>query len=339
MLRRSFAFAIVLTVAALGSEQPAQADPPVIPLVGFVAGSGSFGDRGLNDEARAGLIACARRTGAHVSAFAPRSEHDGETRLTLLATVNFDQIITLGSALALPLDMVARRFPEKHFAVIDGIGDEPNVEVVSFKVQEAAFLAGALAALVAHGKGVAFLGGIPSEPVLAYESGFLAGVRNTSPGTRVQVRYVGSFDDRDAAARAARGLYQSGTAVTFVVAGPAGFGAIDEAQRAHAYAIGADADQDGVAPGVVLTSVTKNVTSAVEHVCEDTASKKPASGSLALGLAEDGVGLTPFTYTKRIIGSATLARIARLRDAIVAGTIVPPATPQELAAFRRVAIP
>ena len=318
---------------------PHRAAPTPPNRVGLVIGLGGFGDRGLNDGAYAGLRACGHATGAHVSAVAPGSPQDGEAQLILFATENYDEIVTLGSAMAGAVDSVARRFPERHFTLVDGIAGEPNVESVTFKVQEGAFLAGALAALVAKGRTVAFLGGVPSAPVRAYESGFLAGVRNTSPATHTTERFIGSFRDDAAARAAARSLLAGGAAVVFVVAGPAGFGAIDEARRAHAYAIGADADQDAVAPGVVLTSVTKHVAAAVARTCDETVSRKPASGIVALGLAQDGVGLTHFARSGAIVGAATIRRIQRIRDAIVAGTIVPPATPQALAAFRRVAVP
>jgi basic membrane lipoprotein Med (substrate-binding protein (PBP1-ABC) superfamily) len=58
-----------------------------------------------------------------------------------------------------------------------------------------------------------------------------------------------------------------------------------------------------------------------------------------LGLADDGIGLTNFTYTKAVVGSATIARIARLRAAIVAGRIAVPTSRAGLARFVPVPVP
>jgi basic membrane protein A and related proteins len=61
-------------------------------------------------------------------------------------------------------------------------------------------------------------------------------------------------------------------------------------------------------------------------------------GHLELGLKEDGVGLTSFTYTRRRIGAAHIATLAALRRAIVGGKIVPPDTREKLASFKRVSL-
>ncbi len=58
-----------------------------------------------------------------------------------------------------------------------------------------------------------------------------------------------------------------------------------------------------------------------------------------LGLRENGVGLTDFQYTKNLIGAANIARVDRIRNAIVAGKIVPPSTREDLAKFKPVPIP
>jgi len=56
-------------------------------------------------------------------------------------------------------------------------------------------------------------------------------------------------------------------------------------------------------------------------------------------LRENGVGLTDFQYTKDLIGAANIARLERIRKAIVAGKITPPSTREELAKFNPVPIP
>jgi len=61
--------------------------------------------------------------------------------------------------------------------------------------------------------------------------------------------------------------------------------------------------------------------------------KHPILGHLVLGLKDNAVALTDFRYTKSVIGSANIARIQKLRAAIVAGTIRPPSTREALAAF------
>jgi basic membrane protein A len=84
--------------------------------------------------------------------------------------------------------------------------------------------------------------------------------------------------------------------------------------------------------------MVKRVDVAVFRVARDARERRIPRGTLELGLAQDGVGLTDFAYTKAIVGAAAIARLARLRRAIIDGRIVPPSTREELAAFRPVAL-
>jgi basic membrane protein A len=91
-----------------------------------------------------------------------------------------------------------------------------------------------------------------------------------------------------------------------------------------------------MAPGKMLTSVLKHVDVAVFGLARATLAQKIPSGAEELGLREDGVGLTSFKYTRKAIGDAAIAKVARLKDAIIAGKIVPPKTREELARFKPV---
>jgi len=227
--------------------------------------------------------------------------------------------------MAADLNGVARHYEGTHFAIIDGVVEAPNVTSITFKDQDGAFLAGALAALVTRTKHVAFLGGADIPRLEAARAGFAAGVREIDPRIRVDTAFVGSFVDEAAGAARAKALFASGADIAYVVAGRAGLGAIATAKETRgAYVIGADSDQDELAPGKVLTSVLRRYDTAASVVCQEATGQKPVSGIESLGLAEDGVGLTRFRYSKTVIGAANLARIERLRAEIVAGTIVPP---------------
>jgi basic membrane lipoprotein Med (substrate-binding protein (PBP1-ABC) superfamily) len=59
----------------------------------------------------------------------------------------------------------------------------------------------------------------------------------------------------------------------------------------------------------------------VLRVCRETAGGKAQSGHVVLGLADRGIGLTNFTYTKAIVGPSVIAELERLRAEIVAGRI------------------
>jgi basic membrane protein A len=307
---------------------------------GMVTDIGGLGDRSFNDSAFAGLQACKKEAGAQVQVLQSKSAADYQPNLTVLATEGFNQILAIGFLMSKDLSDVAGRFPQRHFAIIDSVVDQPNVESVTFKEEDGSFLAGALAALVSKTKTVAFLGGMDIPLLRKFEAGFTAGAHEIDPNVKVLVKYVGSFDDVAAGKELADVLYGQGADIIYAAAGKSGLGAIELAKdRPNDYAIGVDSDQDALAPGKVLTSMIKRVDNAVLDVCKAAVAGKPTNGHLVLGLAQDGVGLTDFKYTKTLVGEANLARIGRIRAAIIAGRVSPPSTREELERFKPTAIP
>jgi basic membrane protein A len=154
---------------------------------------------------------------------------------------------------------------------------------------------------------------------------------------KVLVKYVGSFEDVASGKELAGVMYDGGADIVYVAAGKSGLGAIDETRaRSNVYAIGVDSDQDALAPGKILTSMVKHVDVAVFKIAQEAQSLKLPAGNVEFGLKDDGVGLTDFKYTKNTIGAANLARLAKIRAAIVAGKIVPPQTREGLATFKPV---
>jgi basic membrane protein A len=313
---------------------------PISANVGLVTAEPGSGYAGFVDRAMAGLQECRRQTGATLLTAAPVSSSDYDRQLILLATENADAIIAVGPPAAADVERIARRFDKAHFVLIDGAVAGANVDSIAFDEPEGAFLAGALAAMVSKTGSVAFVGGVDAPLLESAEAGFAAGVREIDPRVKVRVRYVGSFDDRDAAKRQAESLFASGSDIVYVVAGPAGLGAIDAAkERPGRYIIGSDSDQDALAPGVVLTSVVKRIDAAAARACLETVAEKPESGLTVLGLANGGITLTDFTYSKAVVGEAHIERLGRIRDEIVAGRIVPPHTRAALATFSPAPVP
>lgn len=307
--------------------------------IGMVTDTGGLGDRSFNDSAAAGLAAAKNSLHADTAILQSKSAADYQPNLTVFANKEFDLIFAIGFLMAKDVQEVATRFPMRHFAIIDAVVDQPNVASVTFKEEDGSFLAGAAAAMASKTHQVAFLGGIDIPLLRKFEVGFAAGAREIDPNIKVAVKYVGSFDDAAAGKELSGVLFDQGADVVFVAAGKAGIGAIDQVKsRANDFIIGVDSDQDALAPGKVLTSMIKRVDVGVFRLSEQTVSQKLPSGHLVLGLKENGVGLSPFTYTKSVMTPERIARIARLKAAIIAGTLKPPTTRDELALFKPVPI-
>ena len=313
-------------LAALLLPLPAFAAASAPPLatikVALVSGAAGFGDRSFNDEAAAALRACGATTGAAVQLVASHSTGDYLANLVLLATQNLDEVIAIGPGMVRPVDETAIRFGAVHFSLIDGMANQPNVASFVFRTDQGTFLAGALAGMVSTSKHVAFLGAKPTTAAQALTAAFTAGVHYTAPAATVTVAYAGSFDDPPAAQALTAKLFAGGADVIMVAAGPSSLGAVAVARTRHSgYLIGADVDQDALAPGRILTSVVKHVGMATTIACDDAAERKPVSGSVVMDLANGGVSLTSFRYTAAAVTPTMRARLEQIRHGIAAGTV------------------
>ncbi len=306
----------------------------------MVTDVGGLGDRSFNDSAYRGLLASQARLGAYIQVLQSRSAADYQPNLSALSNLRFDMIYAIGFLMSRDLDEVAQANPSQHYAIIDAVVPDPNVVSVTFKEEDGSFLAGALAAMMSRTHHIAFLGGQDIPLLEKFEAGFVAGAREVDPRTRVDVKYVGSFDDVAAGKELTDLLFDDGADIVYAAAGKATLGAIDSVkQRSGDYVIGVDSDQDALAPGKILTSMVKKVNVAVFDVARAIQLGHPLTGHLVLGLKQHAIGLTDFRYTKAAIGPARLARLARIERAIEDGRISPPYTCAGAAAFRPVPLP
>ena len=347
MPRRVYIAFVLACLAGTACEKGESKDAGIVrtpggaaPIrLGMVTDIGGLGDKSFNDSAYAGLREARDKLGAEIDLLQSRSPADYEPNLSVLSNQDFDEVFAIGNAMKPEVARIARNFPKRHFAIVDAVVDEPNVSSITFRAQEGSFLAGALAAMMSKTHKLGFLGGSDLPPLQAYEAGFIAGAREVDPAMLVTVKYVGSFADPASGKALANGLYRGGADVLYVAAGKSGLGAIDATRaRADVYAIGVDGDQDALAPGKILTSVLKRVDLAVFDIAEETQSQKLPAGRIDFGLADGGVGLTTFAYTKKAIGTARLARLAALRMAVIDHKIVPPDSRDGLATFKPVKV-
>jgi basic membrane protein A len=171
--------------------------------------------------------------------------------------------------------------------------------------------------------------------ILKFEAGYEAGAKTANP--KVQVlpgKFTDSWDDIDKGKAAADTLFNDGADIVYHASGRCGVGVFNSAKEHGKYAIGVDSDQDDVKQGTVLTSMVKHVDEAVYSTIKDVATDKFTPGTKVYDLKSNGVGLSePKPYTKDLIGKETLAKVAKMADAIKKGTLKVPSTAETLAAY------
>jgi basic membrane lipoprotein Med (substrate-binding protein (PBP1-ABC) superfamily) len=300
------------------------------------------GDLAWNDQIAAGLNRAVRHFGIQAIEVAPVIDPEGEARG--LAETGFDLIFIPGLYIAAM--NVACDYPETFFACIDysawAISPDhielPNVVGLDFASEEGSFLVGAAAAMTTQTGKIGFVGGMDIPVISQFEAGYVAGARMVDETVEVMVIFVSESEAWEAFSRpdlgrlACRTLFERGADVVFAAAGKSGEGGLDAAAEAsppdhHRWIIGADVDRHDALPRAgrehLLTTMLKRTDVAVHQTTESLVDGSLEAGLHVLGLAENGVGYsTSGGYLEPLV-----PRLAAIREAIVAGDIIVPTSP------------
>lgn len=293
--------------------------------VGLSTDIGGLNDRGFNHLAYVGLLKAQRDLGIQQRVVEASSAAEYVPNLSSLARQGYNLIIGVGFTEIQALETVAKQFPHTHFAIVDvsnaDEGHLANVEGLLFKEQEAGYLAGYAAGLVAKERGghvVSSVGGEKQPPVDRYIAGFQAGAKAADPGITTLNGYSQDFNAQQKCKEVALNQIQQGSVVVFQVAGGCGLGALDAAREQAVWGIGVDADQ-GYLGTYVLTSALKRVDTAVYQAIKDAVSGHFKGGKDAVySIAQNGVGIGKFS-AKAPAGIAK--KVEQVRKQIVAGKI------------------
>jgi basic membrane protein A and related proteins len=320
----------VLTLALALAAPPAEAAEKA--PVALIIAQGGLGDQSYNDLADKGFKAALAETkleGREVESKDVIAQ--GENMLRRAADSGFGLVIDLEYSHGDALKTVAKDYPKVGFSILSQVIPGDNIASVMFKEQEGSYLAGALAAMVASdpkipGIGpkptIGVIGGTKSAGIDKFIAGYVQGAHDVDPKVDVKIAYSNSFGDPTIGHQMAKAMFDQGASIVYQVAGGTGIGVIQAAKETGHYAIGVDTDQDALAKGSVLTSMIKRTDLAVATLVKDYADGKfPGGQTVTLGLKEDGVGLSPMTYTKSLIPAADLAKLDELKNKILSGEI------------------
>jgi basic membrane protein A len=325
--RRTF-----LLGSALGSLYLGSAARAAEAQVALIIAQGGLGDQSYNDLAFAGFQAALKATGLKGK---PVESKDvvaqGNDILRRAADAGFGLIIDLEYSHGQVISEVAKDYPKQDFVILNQVISGPNIASVLFEEQEGSYLAGVLAALVTTDtsiKGInpqpiiGVIGGTKSVGIDKFIVGYIQGARDANPAVQVKVAYSNTFGDPAVGLQMAKAMFEQGADIVYQVAGGTGIGVIQAAKESGHYAIGVDTDQDGLAPGHVLTSMIKRTDIAVQTVIKDYAADKfPGGRTVTLGLKDDGVGLSEMRYTKSLIPAAILEKVEAAKAGILSGKI------------------
>jgi len=258
---------------------------------------------------------------------------DIEPNLTKMASESYDFVVGVGFNFGDAMAVVAPKFPDTKFLIVDRIVDEPNVISLVFAVEEGSFLVGAIAAGMSETGKIGFIGGYDVPEIEMYEAGYIAGARSINPSIKVISGYLNNWFDVVLCKERALDQNRQGADVIYSVAGASSFGIIDAAEENCFWAIGADYDQDGLSPGIVLTSMVKHVDVALYDAVKAAYEGILGGGVKVSDLAADGVGYSELKYTRSQIPEDLLARVDYFAKMIAFGEITVPTKRDEANSF------
>ena len=336
----------VTPTAAPATEAPtvAPTEAPAVFKVGEVTDLGGIDDKSFNATAYAGVEKAVTDLGAEGKYLESTQQSDYAKNIQQFLDEGTNMIVTVGFLLGVDTATAAKANPDTKFAIVDysypdcfgtdavegqscGSATElPNVLGLTFKTDEAAFLAGyAAAGLTKTGK-VATFGGLEIPPVTIFMTGFEAGVKhyNTVHNTTVEVlpfTYTGNFDSTDDGRSFAESFVQEGADIVMPVAGPVGLGSAAYCKESNSCMIvGVDTDWTVSASeytDVILTSVMKNMNIAVYDAIKAAVDGTFVGGVYSGTLANGGVGIA----TVNGASPELLAEIEQLKTDISSGTV------------------
>lgn len=336
VLKSNRVFSTIAVAAALAMGSPAFSFTAC-----QVTDTGGIDDNSFNQTAWKGVQDAIEDFGIEGRFLESTAETDYEANLNSLIDGDCDIIVTVGFLLGDATREAALANPDQLFSIVDFAYDPviPNVLGQVYATDQAAFLAGYLAAGMTQTKIVGTFGGINIPPVTIFMDGFVKGVDywNAAKDDAVEVLgwsledreglFTNNFDNLDDGRAFAQNLYDEGADIVLPVAGPVGLGSAtlaDELGIDQLKIIGVDADlyfTDTERQHVYLTSITKRMDATVRAVIETAMNDEFEGGVLVGTLQNGGVGIAPFHDMDALVPDDLKAELILLREGIIDGSI------------------
>ncbi|SFW44640.1 nucleoside-binding protein [Amycolatopsis australiensis] len=274
--------------------------------IGLAFDVGGRGDASFNDAAAAGTDKAKSDLGvttvSESTASASEAESAKQQRLDQMASQGLNPIIAVGFAYAPSVKVVAAKYPNTKFAIVDDDSIQlPNVTPLVFAEEQGSFLAGVAAAYKSKNCHIGFVGGVNTPLIQKFEAGFLQGAKTVSNKIKIEDEYLtpagdfSGFQDPPKGNAKAQAEIAKGADVIYHAAGASGKGVFDAAKAGNALAIGVDSDQYNqktveADKDIIITSMLKRVDVAVFDYVQAVAKGDLSGLPKRFDLKVDGVG-------------------------------------------------
>ena len=320
---------IFLTACAKGSEQQTRdSAAPANTLRVALLTPGPVSDQAWNGGAFAGLARIRDSLGARTSHIQTKTPAEFDENFRLYGEQGYSIVFGHGYEYQDAAERVAPDFPNTLYVTTSGTRTGPNLAGLEFAFEDGAYLAGIVAGAMTKSNTIGAIGGQEMPPVKRSFYAFAEGARSINPNVKDITSYIGNWDDASAGKEQALAQIGRGADIIFQNADAAGLGIFQAARQSpNVRVFGANSDQNGVAPEVVLGSVVIDLPHALLLVAREVRDGTFKPRVISLGLKTDVVRLVINPTLRALIPAAALAAVDSMRSRIIAGTFAAPLPP------------
>lgn len=229
--------------------------------------------------------------GAEVSHIQTKTPAEFEENFRQYGAKGFSVVFGHGFEFQDAAARVAGSYPKTVYVVTSGRVTAPNVAGVSFAFEEASYQAGIIAGATTRSNVIGMIGGTELPPVKVSFLAFARGAKSVNPTVQVLTSYIGNWDDVSAGKEQALAQIARGADIIFQNADAAGLGIFQAARDKNILTFGANANQNDIAPNVVLGSVVIDLPRALLQIAREIQRGNFVGHVIELGVAEDVVML------------------------------------------------
>jgi basic membrane protein A and related proteins len=344
------------SVAPTPTPTPAPTPAPGANLkIGVVTDIGTLNDKNFNEYTYKGAQQGATDIGAaNPPAVVPKDQSEYAKDIQDFVDQKFDIIVTIGFNMTSATTVAAKANPDTWFIGVDqtpcvdetGADDAtfackgdaatllPHYVSITFKEDQAGYLAGIVAAAVTKTNEIGAIGGTTlCAPCVRYIQGYELGAKSVNPKIVVKTAYVtrdfsaAAFTDQPGGKAFANNFLTTNKKVDvmFQVAGLTGNGVLDAACDKGINGIGVDVDQFLSYPAAgkcLVTSAEKHLQSAVSQAINAIANNTAKGGNALFDATNDGIGVSPFHDMASVVPADVQAKLDAALAAMKAGTLV-----------------
>jgi basic membrane lipoprotein Med (substrate-binding protein (PBP1-ABC) superfamily) len=281
---------------------------------------GPISDKSWNGIAYEGLLALRDSLGAETSHIQTKTPAEFEENFRQYGAQGYDLVIGNGFEYQEAAMRVAPNYATTNYVITSGRVTAPNVAGIAFAFEEASYQAGILAAAMSKTNKIGLIAGTELPPVKASFEAFTLGVHSVNPTAVVITSYIGNWDDVSAGKEQALAQIAQGVDVIFQNANAASLGIFQAVKEKNILVFGTNADQNDVAPDVIIASVVIDLPKAFLLIGREVQNRSFTGRVINLGVRDDVVRIVVNPAMRGRIPASAIAASDSVGAMLKAGT-------------------